>query len=79
MFIRPGNKNSFFSGLPWWLSSTEFTYQFRGHNLNPWIRKTPRKEMATHSSTLAWENSMDRGVRQARVHGVAKNGTRLGD
>ena len=32
------------------------------------------KEMATHSSILAWENPMDR---QARVHGVAKIWIRL--
>ena len=31
--------------------------------------------MATHSSTLALENPMDRGVWQATVHGVAKNQT----
>jgi len=30
------------------------------------------KEMATHSSILAWENSMDRGAWQATVHRVAK-------
>ena len=30
------------------------------------------KEMATHSSILAWEIPMDRGAWQATVHGVAK-------
>ena len=30
------------------------------------------KEMATHSSILAWENPMDRGAQWATVHGVAK-------
>ena len=30
------------------------------------------EEMATHSSILTWENSMDRGVWQATVHGVEK-------
>ena len=30
---------------------------------------------ATHSSILAWENSMDRGAWQATVHGVAKSQT----
>ena len=33
---------------------------------------TLEKEMATHSSILAWENSMDRGAWQATVHRVAK-------
>ena len=33
------------------------------------------KEMATHSSILAWRIPMDRGAWQARVHGVAKSWT----
>ena len=33
------------------------------------------KGIATHSSILAWENSMDRRDWQATVHGVAKNQT----
>ena len=35
--------------------------------------------MATHSSILAWKNSMDRGVRQSIVHRVTKSRTRLSD
>ena len=35
------------------------------------------KEMATHSSILAWKNPMDRGAWQATVHKVAKNWTLL--
>ena len=31
------------------------------------------KEMATHSSILAWENPMDREAWWATIHGVAKN------
>ena len=38
---------------------------------------SPEKEMATHSSILAWENSMDRGAWWAIVHGVAKSQTQL--
>ena len=30
------------------------------------------KEMATHSSTVAWENPVDRGAWRVTVHGVAK-------
>ena len=37
------------------------------------------KEMATHSSVLAWENPMDRGALQATVHGIAKSRTQLSD
>ena len=36
------------------------------------------KEMATHSSILAWR-IMDRRALQAAVHGVAKRLTRLSD
>ena len=32
------------------------------------------KEMATHSSNLAWKNCMDRGAWWAGVHGVARVG-----
>ena len=33
------------------------------------------KEMATHSSILAWEIPMDRGAWWVTVHGVAKGQT----
>ena len=35
------------------------------------------KDMATHSSFLAWRNPMDRGAWQAMVHGVAESWTGL--
>ena len=35
------------------------------------------KEMATHSSTLAWRIPTDRGAWRAMVHRIAKNRTRL--
>ena len=37
------------------------------------------KEMATHSSILAWRIPMDRGAWWATVHGVAKSRTQLSD
>ena len=37
------------------------------------------KEMATHSSILAWKNLMDRGAWWAAVHGVTKSRARLSD
>ena len=37
------------------------------------------KEMATHSSILGLENSMDRGAWWATVHGVAQSQGRLSD
>ena len=36
------------------------------------------KEMATHTSTLAW-NPMDREAWETTVHGIAKSRTRLCD
>ena len=33
------------------------------------------EKMATHSSILAWENSMDRGAWWATEHGVTKSRT----
>ena len=37
------------------------------------------KEMATHSSILAWKNPIDGGAWQATVNGVAKSQTQLSD
>ena len=37
------------------------------------------KDMATHSSILAWRIPMDRGACTAAVHGVAKSQRRLGN
>ena len=37
----------------------------------------PEKEVATHSSTLAWKIPIDRGAWYATVHGVTKSWTRL--
>ena len=43
-----------------------------------WVRSLGRedileKEMATHSSVLAWKNSIDRGAWWVTVHGVSKS------
>ena len=35
-----------------------------------------QEEVATHSSILAWKNSMDRGAWKATAHGVTKSQTR---
>ena len=45
-------------GLPWWLSGKESACQFRNLGFDPWVGEDLlEKEMATHSSTLAWEIS----------------------
>ena len=40
-------------------------------------KNIPEREMATHSSILAWRIPMDRGAWEATVHGVEKSQTRL--
>ena len=40
-------------------------------------RNILEREMATHSSILAWRIPMDKGAWEATVHGVAKSQTRL--
>ena len=42
-------------GLPWWLSSKEFTCHARDADSIPGLGRSLEKEMATHSSILAWE------------------------
>ena len=49
-----------------------------------WVRSLGQEDlleegMATHTSILAWRIPMDRGARQAAVHGVAKSWTGLSD
>ena len=48
---------------------SDFPFTFHFHALE--------KEMATHSSILAWRIPMDRGAWQATVHGVMKSQTGL--
>ena len=42
-------------GLPWWSSSKEPTCQSRDQDQSPGQEDPLQKEMATHSSILAWE------------------------
>ena len=59
--------------LPWCLSSKECACQCRRWKVQSVDSKDPlEKEMATHSSSLAWKNPMDRGAWQVTLHGVAK-------
>ena len=48
---------------------SDFPFTFHFHALE--------KEMATHSSVLAWENPRDGGAWWAAVYGVAQSWTRL--
>ena len=63
-------------GLSRWLSGKESASQCRRHKrcgFDPGSGRSPGVGMATHSSILAWEISMDRGAWQATVYGVAKS------
>ena len=44
-----------YNGLPWWLSGKESTCQCRRHRFDPALEDPLEKEMATHSSIVAWE------------------------
>ena len=49
-------------GLPWWLSGKESACQAGVMSVIPGWGDLLEEGMATHSSTLAWENPMDRGA-----------------
>ena len=49
-------RRDLFSGLPRWLSGKESTCQYKRCEFDPWgWEDSLEKEMATHSSILAWE------------------------
>ena len=54
-----------------WTQPSDFTFSFYFHALE--------KEMATHSSILAWRIPMDIGAWWATVRGVANSQTQLSD
>ena len=62
-----------------------FTHEYlvgdknRKHKIQNKLTNNSEKAMATHSSTLAWKNPMDRGAWQAAVYSVAQSQTRLRD
>ena len=61
-------------------SGKEPTWQYRGHKRPSSISGSGRSLEGGHSNPLQYsslENYMDRGARRARVHRLAKNGTRL--
>ena len=46
---------------------------------NPWIGKSTGKGNGNSLQYSYWNNTLDRGIWQAIVHGVAKSRTRLGN
>ena len=67
------------TGLPWWLNGKESACSLGGYLQKEEIRvgslgwEDPlEKEMATHSSILAWKISHTKGDWWVNIHGVAK-------
>ena len=56
-FLSTFNAATLYLGLPWWLSSKEFTCQCwrRRCRLDPRSGRSLKEELATHPSILAWE------------------------
>ena len=62
-------------GIPWWFRDKESTCNggdAEDTGSNPWVRKIPWKRNVNPLQYSCLENPMDRGVRQATVHGVTK-------
>ena len=64
-------KLDFLSGT----SGKEFACNAGDLDLIPGSGRYLEKEMAIHSSILAWKNPMDRGARGATVHEVTESDT----
>ena len=58
-------------GLPWWLRGIASAHNAGDSSLIPGSGDQMEKEMATHSSTIAWK------IPWATIHGVAKSWTQL--
>ena len=71
-----GCLSSLVAGLPWWLRQYRIWLSAGDMGLIPGFRRSPEKDMANHSSILAWRipwTEEPHGI----VHGVAKNQTQL--
>ena len=66
------------TGLPWWLSGKESACQCRKPGFDLWVWKiTVGKEMATHSSILAWKISWTEEPEGLQSMGLQKSQTLL--
>ena len=59
-------------GLPWWLSSKEFTCNARDSGSVPGLETSPGEGNDNPLQYSCLGNPMDRGLWQATVHGVTK-------
>ena len=65
---------SFIRFSPGGTSGKEPAFLSRRQWFNPWVSRSPRGEMATHSSIPAWRIPMHRGAWQATVMGSERVG-----
>ena len=62
--------------MPGGTGGKEATCQCKGHKrhgLDPCVRKIPWRRKCNPLQYVCLENPMDRGARQATVHGIAKS------
>ena len=62
----------FLKGLPWWLSSKEFTCNAGDASSDPGLGRSPGEGNGNPLQYSCLGNPMDGGAWQATVHGVAK-------
>ena len=53
--------------------------QYRGHRVDPWVRKIPWRRDGNPLQCSCLEHSTDRAAWWATVRGLSKSGTRLSD
>ena len=68
-----GSGISLSNKLPWWLSGKVSACQCKRLEFNSWVEKIPQeKEMASHSSILAWKIPWTEELVGDTIHGVAR-------
>ena len=65
--------------LPWWLSGKEFACQSKINGSTLGREDSLEKELATHSSILAWESPRTQEPGRLQSTGLKKRWTPLGD
>ena len=65
----------FSSGLPWWLSGKEFTFQCRTPGFDPWVSKIPGGGNGNPLQCSCLENPRDGRTWWAAIYGVIQSRT----
>ena len=75
--FRLYGKATVIKGFPRWPRGKESTYQCKRCGFNPWSGNISWEGNGNPPQYSGLENLMDRGARQATVHGIAKSQTQL--